>query len=475
MRKGLIIAAGNGSRLRTDEDDLPKPLIKVAGVPLIERVILTAKKAGLSHFVVVLGFRGEAIEKYLQTHQKRLGVSVEFVWNEDWKKPNGFSVLKAEPLIEDEFVLMMSDHIVEVKMLEEFLQRGVVPGEVTLGTDARIGEIFDLDDATRVLATDGRIVEIGKNIENYNCIDTGLFLCSSGLFEALREVTQTGTGSLSEAIRWLAQRGRARAMPMGDYFWQDVDSPETLVYAEQRLFQLLTKPTDGFVSRFFNRKVSGWISRRLIKLPISANQVTYSALFFGLLSAYLVARGDHLSVALGGILFQFCSIYDGCDGEIAKLRMTSSRFGEWLDTVCDNITYIAFFIGIVVGLHRQEAAPFLLYLGVVSLGGVIFTLILMYSYLRRYSQSGSLVTLQTDYSNEVKTSSSIFSRVIDRLKPLGKRDFFALLFMMFALFNRLDLILIATFIGSQLMWIVLLGMKKGVSDALAPVHDFQED
>ena len=265
--------------------------------------------------------------------------------------------------------------------------------------------------------------------------------------------------------------------PIAPYFWQDVDSPETLVHAEKRLFQLLVKakPTDGVVSRNFNRRVSGWITRWLIKTPVTANQVSYSALVLGLISALLVSKGDYLSVALGGLLFQFCSIYDGCDGEVAKLRMTSTKFGEWLDTLCDNVTYVAFFSGALVGLYRQGASPFMLTLGYLSIAGVLLTLGLMYLYLRRHSNSGSLVAIQIDLTQDLKGLRSLPSRFISKVKPLAKRDCFALVFMFFALCNRLDWIVIGTFAGSQVMWIVMLTMRKNLSYALTPAHSLQED
>ena len=276
--KALIIAAGKGHRLRRFDGDGPKPLYKVAGLPMIERAILSAKKAGIMDFVIVTGFRGEELQKKLKRHQKRLGVSLEFVHNSEWEKSNGHSVLKAKPFLDEDFILLMSDHIFDWNILAGLLERRPCEGEVILAVDDRVDEIFDLEDATKVKTVDGRIVQIGKEITDYNAIDTGMFYCSPSLFAALEEVCLRGKGSLSEAIGLLASEKRARTYRIGRAFWQDVDTPPTLKQAEKMLFRSVRKETDGFISRHFNRRISGFISRFLVRTPLMPNVVTLSVL-----------------------------------------------------------------------------------------------------------------------------------------------------------------------------------------------------
>ncbi len=458
--KALIIAAGNGTRLRQSEGDRPKPLYKVAGLSLIQRAILSAKKSGITEFVIVIGYRGEQIRRHLSRHEKKLGVTIEFVQNDDWKKPNGFSVLKAKPFLKDEFILLMSDHIFDWKILSGLLCRKPDAGEITLAVDDRVDEIFDIEDATKVESRSGRIVKIGKNLTQYNVIDTGIFYCTSGLFPALERACAEGKGSLSEAIAELASEGRARTHTIGKHYWQDVDTQESLQEAERILFKSVVKDTDGIVSRHLNRKVSGWISKFLVKTPLTANWITGSAMVIGAMTGWLVSRGDYLSVALGGLLFQFASIYDGCDGEVAKLKLASSKFGEWLDTLCDNLTYLAFFIGVIVGAGRQGfggVVPF----GVLAIFGITTMLATMYYYLLRFTNSGSLVTVQKDLAEDLENEEqNLFIRSINKVKYMAKRDFFALAFMLLCLLNRLDLILILVALGSNIGWIVLLTVKR---------------
>ncbi len=93
-RKCLILAAGRGSRLAGWGP--AKPRLRLLGLPLIERVILTAQRAGLSHFTVVTGYDGEKLHGFLDQLAVRRGLFLDTVVNEQWKTAgNGRSVLAA--------------------------------------------------------------------------------------------------------------------------------------------------------------------------------------------------------------------------------------------------------------------------------------------------------------------------------------------------------------------------------------------
>ncbi|HUT07864.1 MAG TPA: lysylphosphatidylglycerol synthase domain-containing protein [Candidatus Latescibacteria bacterium] len=230
--KCIIIAAGRGSRLA---DIAPsKPLLKVAGEPLISRAIEAARGAGVREFVVVTGYAGDEVEKYVQAKAAEDGISIATVRNEEWEKENGLSVLKAEGLSGGRFFLVMADHIVDARLLDELRRQPIGDDEVILAVDARItGHPFvDLDDVTRVRHEDGRIAAIGKNIPVFNAFDTGVFLCTPALFAALEDSQRRGDYSLSGGIRILAEKGKARTWEIGDRFWIDVDDEQALRKAE---------------------------------------------------------------------------------------------------------------------------------------------------------------------------------------------------------------------------------------------------
>jgi choline kinase len=99
----------------------------------------------------------------------------------------------------------------------------------------------DLEDVTRVeVGEDGRIRRIGKLIAGYNAFDTGVFLASSLLIEAIETaVAEGGVGSISEGMQRLADRGLAEAFDIGDRFWIDIDDAAAFGRAEREAGQLM--------------------------------------------------------------------------------------------------------------------------------------------------------------------------------------------------------------------------------------------
>ena len=227
----LILAAGNGSRLRTVSGELPKPLVPFRGKPILEHVISRARQAGIENFVVVVGYRSDLIRRWFDS--RWLGnVSVTLVENPDYQhKANGISVLKAKDVIHENFMLLMADHLFDPDTAKLLMAQPLTPSEVILAVDPKIDRVFDLDDATKVQRKGDRIVDIGKEIPHYDALDTGMFLCSPVLFSKLEAATRDGNCSLSDGMRQLAQERNLRAFEIGEANWQDVDTPEALAYA----------------------------------------------------------------------------------------------------------------------------------------------------------------------------------------------------------------------------------------------------
>jgi len=118
----------------------------------------------------------------------------------------------------------------------------------------------------------------------------------------------------------------------------------------------MSKPQDGFVSRFLNRPISSRVTRVLVKFPIHPSAFTASIFVLPLVAAVFLVRGDYLSVVLGAAIFQVFSILDGCDGEIARARNLESKFGERLDNVCDFLGSLIYILALGSGLnHFKEA------------------------------------------------------------------------------------------------------------------------
>jgi len=232
----VILAAGLGTRLSVVSGYLPKPLVKFEGIPLLEHVMSGAKQAGIERFVIVTGHQGHMVRRWFERSSLR-GTPVTWVQNDEYHKKNGISLLQAKPAVKGPFLLLMSDHIFQPDTAASLLQQRLSPNEAILAVDHKLDCIFDLDDATKVVCMGDYVLRIGKNLTRYHAADTGMFLCTPAIFDALDAVVKDGDCSLSDGMQYMASNRRLRAYDIGDAAWQDIDTPEMLDFAEVQLLR----------------------------------------------------------------------------------------------------------------------------------------------------------------------------------------------------------------------------------------------
>ena len=344
----LILAAGLGSRFRP-QTRTPKPLIKVLGLSLAERVVCTLLATGVRQFLVVLGHEARTVRAHFSSIARRRGVTIDFIEAEGWERGNGVSALAAKEHIGDApFFLVMSDHVFDSEIARALADDPPAVGEMHLAVDRDKNAIFDLDDVTRVKIGNRRIKAIEKNLDDWDAGDTGVMLCTSGLFEGLEWAAARGKQGLSDGLRELADKGRAKVVDVTGMPWLDVDTPEALREAERRLMRDQGRKTrDGPVSRHLNRPASRWLSRYLVRTAVTPNQVSLASWILSCVAAGLMALGGYPALAVGGVLAQLASITDGCDGEIARLKHSQSEFGGWFDAVLDRYADAVLLFGLM--------------------------------------------------------------------------------------------------------------------------------
>lgn len=426
--RALVLAAGQGSRLA---NATPKPLLPLLGVPLLARTLFTLRKAGITEAFVVTGHQGERVRREIQGIRRlHDGLTVHWVENPRWEEPNGVSVLAAANRLADgPFLLTMADHVLDAGALERLRGEAARGRDLVLLVDRGPAPGIDLDDATKVRLDGERIGEIGKELGSWDAVDTGAFLAGPALLEALRAL-DTGRGpSLSDGVRRLAKEGRAWVLDATGMRWQDVDTPEDVAWAERKLMAAWPKPTDGPVSRFINRPISLRISRLLAPTGVTPNQISVLTLVMGLAAGWFAALGGYAGWLAAAATFQAASILDGTDGELATLTFRHTPFGAWVDTICDNVSYLAFLIGMTVGVHRAGLPDAFLWWGLVGLVSGALSMGNINMVLRREGRSGSALSVR--YAHQ--EGDGLTDRVLQVLHYLGKRDLIAFLVLLFAL------------------------------------------
>jgi CDP-L-myo-inositol myo-inositolphosphotransferase len=92
-----------------------------------------------------------------------------------------------------------------------------------------------------------------------------------------------------------------------------------------------------------------------------------------MVSAFSFALGNYTSTIIGGLMAQFSSIFDGCDGEVARLKHQTSDYGAWLDAVLDRYADAAIILGMAYGLWHLEGNNAFLFVGYFALIGSFIT------------------------------------------------------------------------------------------------------
>jgi phosphatidylglycerophosphate synthase len=131
------------------------------------------------------------------------------------------------------------------------------------------------------------------------------------------------------------------------------------------------KDTDGFFARHFDRKISGAISRLLLKTPVTPNQITVGVTLLGLWGGWLMAQEGATVKIMGSLVFLLTSILDGCDGEVARAKQMMSKLGGWLDLWGDNVVHVAIFYGLGIGLSKDTGKDIYLTLGKFAVLGTV--------------------------------------------------------------------------------------------------------
>lgn len=125
---------------------------------------------------------------------------------------------------------------------------------------------------------------------------------------------------------------------------------------------------DGLVSRYVNRPLSRPAARALVPTPVTPNAVTVTTTLVALLAAAATAAGWNIA---GGLAIQVSSVADGIDGELARLRSATTRFGGFLDTICDRYSDAAMIGGMTVYAWRFEEYARPEFVGMLALAGAL--------------------------------------------------------------------------------------------------------
>ncbi len=116
--------------------------------------------------------------------------------------------------------------------------------------------------------------------------------------------------------------------------------------AHRLLYRILIKPQDNAITRYLYRPVSMPLTKLLVRTPITPNQISWIVAVLVALGCWFTAQKEFSSALLGTIIVLAASYVDCCDGEVARVKLLSSRFGAWMDTVVDELSSVGYMIAL---------------------------------------------------------------------------------------------------------------------------------
>jgi phosphatidylglycerophosphate synthase len=234
-----------------------------------------------------------------------------------------------------------------------------------------------------------------------------------------------------------------------------VISPETALEAERFLVARSGKVLDG-IHTGFNRYLCRPVVRWLSHTRITPNEVSFGGLFVALLSCWAFAQGTYWWYVLGALLFFLAGLFDEMDGMLARIKFADSPFGTWLEGFIDGASYLLLFAGTAVGLYKQHGKSELL-VGAALLIGTALT-IAVTSFMRTRGAPADRPNeyLGNFYQLLEKDSSNWISRLSRQVQAFMKRGVMIHYVLIFALLHGVRVFFYISAISSHLTWVLAL-------------------
>jgi len=244
--KAVILAAGEGTRLRPLTESRPKPMLPAANRPLLEHVVEAVRDAGIEDIVLVVGYRRERIQSHFQDGDD-WGVNIEYAVQAK-QLGTGHAVLQAEPHVDGPFVALNGDRVVDAADVERVVERVERDHETTVAV-RRSERPSDFG----VVTLDGdRVVSLvekpPKHAAPSDVVNAGIYGFTPAAFDALRETESAGERAVTDTLERLADEGVVRAVTLQGR-WLDVSHLWDLLRVNGRVVADDTAPSARVADR----------------------------------------------------------------------------------------------------------------------------------------------------------------------------------------------------------------------------------
>lgn len=236
--QAVILAAGEGSRMRPLTHNRPKVMLPLAGKPMLEHMIIEMQKAGVTECILVTGYKEEVIREYFGDGSN-WGLKISYCTQPE-QRGTADAVRMVEKEIEGKFLVTNGDIIKDHRDIT-----AICSGEnTTMG-------VFEVEDTRRfgVIDLDGdRVTRVLEKVENppTNLANAALYLFTPEIFEAIAEtpVSERGEYEITKSLQILIEKGK-RVTYKKVKKWVDVSYPWELLEATETLLAGMKAEVEG--------------------------------------------------------------------------------------------------------------------------------------------------------------------------------------------------------------------------------------
>ena len=236
--KAVILAAGEGSRMRPLTYTRPKVMLPIANKPILEHLLTEAKGAGIKEFVLVVGYHDEQVRGFFGDGRK-WGVKISYA-NQRRQSGTADAVRMVEGIVEGDFLMMNGDIIVKRDDIQGLAERGKNAISVI--------EVKETAGLGLIEAKRGRVTRIYEKVEKppTNLANAGLYLFTPEIFTAVAQTQKSPRGEyeITDSLQFLIDQGQAVVAHKIGY-WLDLSYPWHLLGANEAILPAIVPENNG--------------------------------------------------------------------------------------------------------------------------------------------------------------------------------------------------------------------------------------
>jgi bifunctional UDP-N-acetylglucosamine pyrophosphorylase/glucosamine-1-phosphate N-acetyltransferase len=246
--KAVVLAAGEGLRLRPITSTRPKHMTPVGGAPLLEHCLLAIKKAGITDVGILVGYMKEKIQNYFEDGS-RLGLRIEYTTQEKISGTASAVSMMEQYVNGEDFITAYGDLLIDSKVLRGVLDRFSATGSMTMG----VVPVTHPEEYGVITMQDGYVSSISekpKGVVQSNLVNSGIYIFQPGIFQQIRKTGKSARGEyeITDTLQSLLINGtKIAAAQLDPQDWLDIGHPWHLLEANRRVLTRIVSKVEGDV------------------------------------------------------------------------------------------------------------------------------------------------------------------------------------------------------------------------------------